>query len=260
MFFRQLIDADLGCASYVIADAGEAIVVDPSIAIDQYLELAAATASASRTSSRRTRTPTTSRATAGWPSSRARPSTSARRGAADFVSFPLAPGDSIAVGSALLTARATPGHRPGASRARAERPRALRRAAGAAERRCPAGRRGRPPGPRGRPREGARALHAALRGLDDLGDEVEIWPGHIGGSLCGGANLSQKPSSTLGYERRANPYLAIRDAEAFADRLLGSLPPRPPQAGRVAELNRARVLPELREPPLLGAATRAPAR
>jgi hydroxyacylglutathione hydrolase len=41
MFFRQLIDADLGCASYVIADAGEAIVVDPAIAIDQYLELAA---------------------------------------------------------------------------------------------------------------------------------------------------------------------------------------------------------------------------
>src|ERR1700710_2820961 len=40
MFFRQLIDADLGCASYVIADAGEAIVVDPAIAIDQYLELA----------------------------------------------------------------------------------------------------------------------------------------------------------------------------------------------------------------------------
>jgi hydroxyacylglutathione hydrolase len=40
MFFRQSIDAVLGCASYVIADAGEAIVVDPSIAIDQYLELA----------------------------------------------------------------------------------------------------------------------------------------------------------------------------------------------------------------------------
>src|SRR3954451_12490528 len=40
MFFRQLIDADLGCASYVIADAGEAIVVDPGIAIDRYLDLA----------------------------------------------------------------------------------------------------------------------------------------------------------------------------------------------------------------------------
>src|ERR1700709_2693439 len=40
MFFRQLIAAALGCASYVIADAGEAIVVDPAIAIDQYLDLA----------------------------------------------------------------------------------------------------------------------------------------------------------------------------------------------------------------------------
>jgi hydroxyacylglutathione hydrolase len=40
MFFRQVIDANLGRVSYVIADAGKGIVVDPSAAIDQYLELA----------------------------------------------------------------------------------------------------------------------------------------------------------------------------------------------------------------------------
>ena len=95
----------------------------------------------------------------------------------------------------------------------------------------------------------------ALRGLDDLDDAVEVWPGHIGGSLCGGANLSQKPSSTLGYERRANPYLAIRDEDAFVDRLVGSLPAAA-AAGRArrAPQPRTRALPELREPPLLGTA------
>ena len=104
------------------------------------------------------------------------------------------------------------------------------------------------------PRVGAQALYAALRGLDDLDDAVELWPGHIGGSLCGGANLSQKPSSTLGYERRANPYLAIRDEGAFIDRLVGSLPPRPPQVERVVRLNLAGKLPDLPRAAVLGTA------
>ena len=98
---------------------------------------------------------------------------------------------------------------------------------------------------------GARRLYAALRGLDDLDDAVESWPGHIGGSLCGGANLSQKPSSTLGYERRANPYLAIRDEDAFADRLVRLAPSEAAAVERVVRLNLTRALPELREPPVL---------
>jgi hydroxyacylglutathione hydrolase len=38
--FRQLVDDDLGCASYLIGDeaAGEAVVVDPAYAIERYLE------------------------------------------------------------------------------------------------------------------------------------------------------------------------------------------------------------------------------
>src|SRR6478672_7385680 len=40
VLFRQFVDDDLGCASYLIGDSatGEAFVVDPAYAIEQYLE------------------------------------------------------------------------------------------------------------------------------------------------------------------------------------------------------------------------------
>jgi hypothetical protein len=42
VLFQQLVDDDLGCASYLIGDetAGEAVVVDPAYAIEPYLEAA----------------------------------------------------------------------------------------------------------------------------------------------------------------------------------------------------------------------------
>ena len=40
MFFRQVLHDDLGCASYVVADAGEAAVIDPKWEVEDYLELA----------------------------------------------------------------------------------------------------------------------------------------------------------------------------------------------------------------------------
>ena len=40
MLFRQFVDEDLGCASYLVGDedAGEALLVDPAYAIEQYLD------------------------------------------------------------------------------------------------------------------------------------------------------------------------------------------------------------------------------
>ena len=42
MLFRQVVDDDLGCASYLVGDenAGEAVVVDPAFRIEPYLEQA----------------------------------------------------------------------------------------------------------------------------------------------------------------------------------------------------------------------------
>src|ERR1044072_9264418 len=40
MLFRQVLPEDLGCASYLIADGGEAAVIDPKWEIEDYLALA----------------------------------------------------------------------------------------------------------------------------------------------------------------------------------------------------------------------------
>ena len=37
MFFQQLLDPDLGCASYVLGCGDRAVVVDPGIDTDRYL-------------------------------------------------------------------------------------------------------------------------------------------------------------------------------------------------------------------------------
>src|ERR1700709_2543137 len=112
MFFRQLIAAALGCASYVIADAGESIVVDPGIAIDQYLDLASrhhfGIAHVVETHTHADHV-SGNRRLAELTGATIHVSASAD---AVFPSRTLRAGDSIAVGSVTLTARATPGHRP----------------------------------------------------------------------------------------------------------------------------------------------------
>jgi rhodanese-related sulfurtransferase len=87
------------------------------------------------------------------------------------------------------------------------------------------------------PREGAAALHATIQELFELGDHVEIWPAHVGGSLCGGAGLSMKTSSTLGFERIHNPLLSL-DEVRFVDGVTASLPCRPPNVDRIVGMNR----------------------
>src|SRR5207247_10206007 len=60
---------------------------------------------------------------------------------------------------------------------------------------------GRPDLP-GRGRENAAQLYASLHDkLLTLPDDLEIYPGHFSGSVCG-AGLSGKPTSTLAFEKR----------------------------------------------------------
>jgi len=94
---------------------------------------------------------------------------------------------------------------------------------------------GRPDLP-GRARENAGELYASIHEkILTLSADLEIYPGHFSGSLCG-MGLSGKPSSTIAFERRWNPMLALgRDAfiEALAD-----VPPKPADMERILAANR----------------------
>jgi glyoxylase-like metal-dependent hydrolase (beta-lactamase superfamily II)/rhodanese-related sulfurtransferase len=71
-----------------------------------------------------------------------------------------------------------------------------------------------------------------------LGDEIEVYPAHLAGSLCG-RNIAPEPSTTMGRERRTNPALAILERESFVRSIIADLPPRPPNVERILHLNRS---------------------
>jgi hydroxyacylglutathione hydrolase len=76
---------------------------------------------------------------------------------------------------------------------------------------------GRPDLP-GHERENAAELHQSLHDrLLALPGEIEIYPAHFSGSPCG-AGLSGKPSSTLAFERRWNPVLAL-ERDTFVEQV-----------------------------------------
>jgi hypothetical protein len=71
-----------------------------------------------------------------------------------------------------------------------------------------------------------------------LPDDLEIYPGHFSGSLCG-AGLSGKPSSTIAFERRRNPMLAM-NREAFVA-ALANVPAKPDGMEQILAANRGAV-------------------
>jgi glyoxylase-like metal-dependent hydrolase (beta-lactamase superfamily II) len=94
---------------------------------------------------------------------------------------------------------------------------------------------GRPDLP-GRARENAAQLYASIHGkLLTLPDDLEIYPGHFSGSLCG-TGLSGKPSSTVAFERRWNPMLSV-DRDAFVT-ALADVPAKPADMERILASNR----------------------
>jgi glyoxylase-like metal-dependent hydrolase (beta-lactamase superfamily II) len=65
--------------------------------------------------------------------------------------------------------------------------------------------------------ERARMQYESIRTrLFTLPDHVEVYPGHYGGSACGGINMSGKVSSTIYFEKRFNQAMQQPDAETFA--------------------------------------------
>lgn len=238
MFFRQILYRDLGCASYFIACGGEAVVVDPRWDIDVYLELAEAEHfrithvldthdHADHVSGRERLAAAT-----GARAARAARGEDPRDG-------DISPGQEIAIGDVRIRALGSPGHRPEhlafsvTDLSRGSEPWMVLTGDSLLV------------GDLARPdlaveaTDGAVDLHASLHRLMELGDDIEVWPAHVGGSLCGGAGLSGKTSSTIGYERRHNPLLQVGEHE-FVEGLVAGIPvSRPPNIERIVGLNRA---------------------
>jgi rhodanese-related sulfurtransferase/glyoxylase-like metal-dependent hydrolase (beta-lactamase superfamily II) len=244
MLFRQILHEDLGCASYVIADGGEAAIVDPNWQIEDYLELAhehdvrirhvLETHNHADHLSGRGRLAAATGATL-WVSAEA---------GAEYDHEPLEDDTAIELGDVRITALRTPGHRPEhlafavEDRSRDEAPWLLLTGdslfVGDVAR----------PDLAVEPEEGARGLHRSLARLLEHEDFVEVWPGHVGGSLCGGAGMSKKPGSTIGFERRFNPLLRLADEDEFVRELTAAPQPQPPNFERIVALNRGPLVAE----------------
>lgn len=241
MLFKQITHDDLGCASYLIGDerAGIAAVVDPRFEIDEYLELARY-----RGVNIEHVLETHNHADHVSGHGRLVAATGARihihRAAQpSYEHEPFDDGWELAIGSLRIRALHTPGHRPEHAAfllidtnrgpepwavlsgdslfvgdvARTDL--AIDKAAGATQ-----------------------IFSSVHDRLLTLPDECELWPAHLGGSMCGGAGMNMKICSTIGFERRHNPSLAIADEREFVAQALARLGPQPPNFERIVALNR----------------------
>ena len=81
-------------------------------------------------------------------------------------------------------------------------------------------------------------LYDSLHGkLLKLPDYCEVYPAHGAGSLCG-RSMGAKWTSTIGYERRHNPSLQIKDKGEFISSLTTNMPPAPDHFSRCSDINR----------------------
>ncbi len=88
----------------------------------------------------------------------------------------------------------------------------------------------------GQEKEMANQLYDVLQQkLLPLPNEIEIFPGHQAGSVCG-AGISGKPSSTIGFEKRWNPALSMA-RDDFVAELTRDIPPRPADMARIVAAN-----------------------
>jgi hydroxyacylglutathione hydrolase len=245
VIFRQVIHDDLGCASYLIGDedAGVAAVVDPRFDIEAYLELA-------RYMGVRIEDIFETHNHADHVSGHGR--LAAATGAAIHIHrdahpaydhVPFEDGDEFALGAVMIRVLHTPGHRPEhcafalIDTGRSPEPWAVLSGdtlfVGDVAR----------PDLAIEKSEGARGIFRSLgEKLLTLPAEVEVWPAHLGGSMCGGPGMDMKVSSTIGYERANNATLAIADEQQFVDEALAKLGPQPPNFEAIVALNQGPLL------------------
>ena len=93
------------------------------------------------------------------------------------------------------------------------------------------------------PQELAGMLYDSLhQKLEPLGDDVEVYPAHGAGSLCG-KQMRPERQSTIGKERALNYALRAPSKEEFVRLLTAELPDRPEYFAQDAEINRTGAIP-----------------
>jgi glyoxylase-like metal-dependent hydrolase (beta-lactamase superfamily II) len=242
VLFRQFVDDDLGCASYLIGDrdAGVAVVVDPAYGIEQYLEEGVRIERVLETHTHADHLSGHGR----FALEHGVPVAIHSLAEPEYPFEPLADGDAIRVGSVEIRVLHTPGHRPEHCAFVVGEELVLTGDSlfvGDAAR----------PDLAVAAREGAEDLFHSLAKLAALGDAVQVYPGHVAGSLCGG-NMSSARSSTIAQERAGNEKLAFRDVQEFVLVSASVSTPRPPTTERVVALNRGPWVGGQEEPVELG--------
>jgi hydroxyacylglutathione hydrolase len=238
MYFRQLRQPDLGCASYIVGGDGVCAVIDPRWdAVPQYAGLARQQGlQITHILETHTHADHVSGATR----------LAARTGATILihrqaqVTYPhcdVDDNEEIVIGPARLQVLYTPGHSLDSISVLVcdvegnETPRLLSGDT------LFVGEVGRPDLHGNQAASLAELLYTSLHErILPLGDEIEVYPAHLAGSLCG-RNIAPEPSTTIGRERRTNPTLALLERESFVRNIVADLPPRPPNVEHIVHLN-----------------------
>ena len=247
MIFRQLVHDDLGCASYLIGDrdAGVAAVVDPRLDIGEYLRLA-------RFIGVRVEHILETHNHADHVSGHGRLAAATgatihvhRVAAPDYEHEPFDDGWELRLGHITVRALHTPGHRPEHTAFalidpdRSDDPWAVLTGDSLF-----VGDIARPDLAVDRAEGASGIFHSLHDQLLSLPDTTEVWPGHLGGSMCGGPGMDLKVSSTIGYERASQPLLQLEDESEFVRQATSGLGPQPPNFQNIVALNRGPLVVE----------------
>jgi hydroxyacylglutathione hydrolase len=246
MYFRQLLNDETACASYLLGckTTGEFAVVDAHVdLVDDYVALAEAQGARIVAV---IETHLQADHVSGLPELVGRTGATAylpEGAGVEFEHHPLADGEVVKLGNTRLQAIATPGH------ALAHHAYVVADHARSADSWIVLTGDALLVGDAGRPdlhahgehtvEQMARALYRSLtERLLALPDDLVLFPAHYSGSVCG-RGLSSTPVSTVGYERRHNRALAFGSEDEFAAALTTDMPPAPDGQAAIVAANRA---------------------
>ena len=246
MFFRQLLNDETACASYLIGCKSQGVfaVVDPHAdLVDDYVALAEAQGAAIVAV---IETHLQADHVSGLPALVERTGATAyvpEGAGVEFDHSPLADGEKVVLGNVEVQAVATPGHAVAhhaylvTDHTRADEPWFVLTGDALLV------------GDAGRPdlhaqgehtvESMARTLYRSLtERLLTLPDHLALYPAHYSGSVCG-RGLSANPASTIGFERRHNTALQFDSEDAFVAALTTDIPPAPEHQAAIVAANRS---------------------